>query len=149
MTMNVDVNLSSQRDMSAIGTHGTVDYNRVKFPTCCGVTNLSNLYFKIKEGHTKQQLYDEFFKFLQTNQQDPQLNRCKILMTDRVREDQRTSVFDFGMSQDGWYCSAKAIPNPNSGNKVVVFEMDRKVFGVNSFGNSGYLKQDGTRRGFI
>lgn len=105
------------------GSNGSVQMYVDKMPGCCGVAVVHTVrWVGVKN---KQKLYEEYNNFLKTATNPFQLDRCKIVMTDNDSPDKNPSIYDFCTTM-GWM-EGEHTPNKKSGNKVVLFELNRQT----------------------
>lgn len=125
--------------------HGRVDYDTSPFHGNCGALIIHSVSFEPISGHYYKRtdpweegstaaqmdkcakevagLYKEFNSFLL---KDYNTNRNKLLMSDAVGgEDGRKRPSIYGMCKKNKWRKGKATFNGNSGNNIVVFEIDR------------------------
>lgn len=123
---------ASSMDWKLRTVNGAVRYQRAMLDGCCGMVNVSNVFFgNIKEG-CKELFYEEFEKHL-LEANDDTMNRGAILMSDAVNGERNQrengSPFISGMCEHlGWDTSADYY-NPRSGHYVRVYIKEREVFG--------------------
>lgn len=131
---------------------GKVHFKIDTWQSFCGGTIIYNVKFDLRENDEpcKLRLYKNFLEFLQRDQQVGKLNRSKVFLADKVRKhrfEYETSMYDFCMTFDE-FLHGEPMPNPNSGNHVLVFELDRTVFDLNSGkGKSPFTKGGRKREG--
>jgi len=102
--------------------NGTVSFNVNKMHGCCGVAVVHGVNFGVMAN--KRAFYAEFNTFLKDATDPFNLDRCKVVMTDRVRESLVPSIYDFCTSA-GWM-EGEHTPNRKSGHSVVIFELSRQ-----------------------
>lgn len=121
-----------------------------RFPSCCGIAIVHCCYFKIKIPKPTNEQYEEIkarmykgvynllVKNKITNSNYYDLDRCKVLMADQIRDRPvhfhhegcaKPSIYDFCMST-GWEYG-NPTKNKKSGNMDIVFEINRETHSGN------------------
>ena len=101
---------------------GGVRFDVNKMHGCCGVAVVHDVRFLPMQN--KERFYNAFHAHLRTATEPFDLDRCKVVMTDRVRESLVPSIYDF-CTTAGWM-EGEHTPNRKSGHSVVIFELSRQ-----------------------
>jgi len=102
---------------------GYVRFDVTKLPGCCGVAVVHDVSFR--QVNNKERFYRALNNHLKTTTDPFDLDRCKLVMTDRTRESMQPSIYDFCTDQE--WMEGEHTFNRKSGQDVVIFELSRQT----------------------